>query len=59
MFDIPLRSPAVMMHGIILLYLVKSKSVDTSIWNPLIDWKRLQPPLTNAKNRIWGVLPED
>jgi O-antigen ligase len=58
-FDIPLRSPAIMLHGIILLHLLTPHRELPSIWKPVIDWNRLQPPVSGMKNRIWGVQPED
>ena len=58
-FDIPLRSPAVMLHGIFLLFLLNPGPDMPSVWSPIVDWKRLQAPLTTAKNRIWGVQPEE
>lgn len=58
-FDIPLRSPAVLLHGILLLYLLSPHPESPSIWSPVIDWARLQPPISGMKNRIWGVEPED
>lgn len=58
-FDIPLRSPAVMIHGILLLLLLKPHPDFQSVWSPAVDWKRLQPPLVSMKNRIWGVEPEN
>lgn len=57
-FDIPLRSPAVLLHAIFLLFLLEPHPEFQSVWSPAVDWKRLQPPLMGMKNRIWGVQPE-
>lgn len=57
--DIPLRSPAVFIHAILLFYLLVPHSELPSIWNPAIDWKRLQPPLKGMRNRVWGIQPEN
>lgn len=57
--DIPFRSPAVFIHGILLMYLLAPHQELPSIWNPVIDWKRLQPPLKGMRNRVWGVTPEN
>ncbi len=58
-FDIPLRSPAIMLHAIFMLYLLESHPEFQTVWSPAVDWKRLQPPLVSMKNRIWGVQPEN
>lgn len=57
--DIPLRSPAVFIHTILLFQLLIPHAELPSIWNPVIDWNRLQPPYKGMKNRIWGVQPEN
>ncbi|MEX2608152.1 MAG: O-antigen ligase family protein [Kiritimatiellia bacterium] len=57
--DIPLRSPAVFIHGILLFYLLVPHDELPSIWNPVTDWKRLQPPPKGMRNRVWGVHPEN
>jgi len=59
MIDIPFRSPAVMMHGILLLLMILPHRDFPGIWTPVVDWKRLQPPISSAKSRIWGVQAED
>ncbi len=58
-FDIPLRSPAILLHAVFLFYLLEPHPEYHSVWSPAVDWKRLQPPLMGMKNRIWGVQPEN
>lgn len=58
-FDIPLRSPAIMIHAVFMLYLLEGHPEYQTVWSPKVDWKRLQPPLVGMKNRIWGVQPEN
>ncbi|WFB37374.1 O-antigen ligase family protein [Kiritimatiellota bacterium B12222] len=57
-FDIPLRSPAIVLHAIFMLYLLGPHPHYQTVWSPVVDWQRLQPPLVGMKNRIWGVQPE-
>ncbi len=42
-FDIPLRSPAVFLHAVLLLFLLLPDENDPSLWLPVIDWTLLQP----------------
>jgi len=42
--DIPLRSPALFLHGILLLTLLAPHPDALSVWRPVVDWERLQPP---------------
>ena len=44
MIDIPFRSPAVMIHGLLLLLMMIPTPDYPGIWAPLVDWKRLTPP---------------
>ncbi|MGA0334426.1 MAG: O-antigen ligase family protein [Kiritimatiellia bacterium] len=57
-FDIPLRSPAVFMHGLFLLFLLSPHPDSRSLWLPLVDWKRLQPPALRVKNQLREIHPE-
>ncbi len=58
-FDIPLRSPGVFVHGIFLLFLLSPHPMSPSLWTPVIDWKRLQPPALRVKQEVREVIPED
>jgi O-antigen ligase len=58
-FDIPFRSPAVFMHGVLLLFVLSPHALSTSLWRPVIDWKRLQPPALRLKNQVRVIIPED
>lgn len=58
-FDIPLRSPAVFIHGVLLLFLISPHPESPSLWPPVIDWKRLQPPVFGLKGRHREIAPEE
>jgi len=58
-FDIPLRSPAIFVHGVFFLFLLSPHSLCPSLWTPVIDWKRLQPPLFRLRQQVRDVEPED
>jgi hypothetical protein len=51
-FDIPLRSPAVFLHAVVLLSLFYQDENDDPFWQPVIDWQGLTPsPLTFTPSR--------
>lgn len=58
-FDIPLRSPAVFIHGVLLLFLIGPHPDSFSLWPPVIDWKRLQPPVFRLKGKTRQPVPEE
>lgn len=57
-FDIPLRSPAVFLHAVLLLYVLTPQS-SQSLWLPVVDWERLRPPALRMKNQLREIAPED
>jgi hypothetical protein len=50
-FDIPLRSPAVFIHAVLLMWTLSPHVSESSIWLPVVDWKLLQPPALRIKGR--------
>lgn len=58
-FDIPLRSPAVFIHTVLLLFILSPQPSSTSIWLPIIDWRNLQPAAFQLKKRTRETHTED
>lgn len=57
-FDIPLRSPAVFIHGVLFLVLLGEHHDLTSVWLPVVNWSRLRPPAFQIKGRWRPPHPE-
>jgi O-antigen ligase len=46
-FDIPLRSPAVFIHAVILLSFFYRDEREDPVWEPVVKWQELAPPPLN------------